>query len=281
MNTPAPTAAAALRDAVATLNAAGIIDAPRDARHLLAHAMGIDRDRVTLHLADSLRPAQVAAFATAIAARARHQPVAQITGQREFWGRNFRVTPDVLDPRPETETLIQAALAQPFSQILDLGTGSGCILLSCLAERPAAVGVGVDISPAALGVAQHNATALGLAARARFVLSDWTAAVTGRYDMIVSNPPYIAAKEMAALSPDVRDYEPHLALTPGGDGLAPYRIIARNAPPLMLPAGWLLVEIGPTQGAAVRGFFADAGLQNLLILQDFDGRDRVVAAQKL
>lgn len=276
----AQTATLALRAAIARLSEAGIADAPRDARHLLAFAMGLAADRVTLHLADPLTEAQQAGFAAAITARATHQPVAQITGQRQFWGRIFRVTPDVLDPRPETETLVQAALAQPFTQILDLGTGSGCILLSCLADRPKALGVGADISSAALAVAQSNAVALGVADRARFVLSDWTDAVTGRYDMIVANPPYIAAAEMATLAPDVRNFEPHLALTPGGDGLSPYRTIARNAPALMLPEGWLLVEIGPTQGAAVRGFFAEAGLQNLLILQDIDGRDRVVAAQK-
>lgn len=269
----------ALRAAIPRLAVAGIPDAPRDARALLAHATGIAPDRLTLHLADPLAPAAIAAFNTAITRRAAREPVSHITGTRLFWGRSFRVTPDTLDPRPETEILVQAALSEPFLKVLDLGTGSGCILLSCLADMPMAQGIGSDIHPATLAVAQANARDLRLSARARFLLSDWFAAIPGRFDLILSNPPYITDAEMAVLSPEVL-HEPRRALTPGGDGLAAYRAIAQGAPARLMPQGRLIVEIGPTQGAAVTALFAAQGLQDIRILPDLDGRDRVVCACK-
>ena len=272
--------AQALAPAVARLEAAGVEGAGRDARVLMAHALGIAPDRLTLHLPDEMTGPQVSAFDEAIRARASRQPVAQIIGQRLFWGRWFRVTRDTLDPRPETETLVAAALEQPFLKVLDLGTGSGCILLSCLAGMPVSQGVGVDISEAALAVAADNSRNLGLDGRARFQRSDWFSQVSGAFDLIVSNPPYIAADEMQALAPEVRDWEPHLALTPGGDGLDAYRTIARGAGARLLPGGRLLAEIGPAQGQAVAAMFAAAGLQDVRVLPDMDGRDRVVAAVK-
>jgi release factor glutamine methyltransferase len=274
------TAREALVAAVARLEAAGIDGAARDARVLLAHALGVMADRLTLHLADEMTEPQARSYEEALVRRTRHQPVAQITGRRLFWGLEFRVTPDTLDPRPETETLVAEALTQPFLKLLDLGTGTGCILLSCLRHMPMARGVGVDVSPAALAVAAGNAVDLGLEGRARFQQSDWFSAVEGRFDLIVSNPPYIAADEMGSLAPDVRDWEPHLALTPGGDGLDAYRAIARGAGARLLPGGRLLVEIGPTQGLAVAEMLAAAGLDTVRVLPDMDGRDRVVAAVK-
>jgi len=273
------TGAEALRAAVARLAAAGVADAPRDARRLLAHAMGIRADRLLLHLGEALTPAAAAAFELAVAARSARQPVSQITGSRLFWGRAFRVTRDTLDPRPETETLVAAALERPFERVLDLGTGTGCIILTLLAERPAARGVGTDLSEAALAVAAGNAADLGLAGRVEFLASDWFGAVEGRFDLIVSNPPYITAAEMADLDPDVRDWEPHMALTPGGDGLDAYRAIAAGAGAHLGPGGRLLVEIGPLQGAAVSALFAAAGLARIRVLPDLDGRDRVVCAE--
>ena len=272
------TANAALRAAIPRLRAGGVEDAALDARLLLAHALGIAQDRLTLHLPEGMTTPQAAAYEAAITARLARQPVAQIIGQRQFWGLTFRVTQDTLDPRPDTEALVAEALKAPFQTLLDLGTGTGCILLSCLHASPQAQGLGVDLSPAALAVAEGNAQSLGLASRARFQRSDWFSTVTGRYDLIVSNPPYIAADEMPTLAPEVRDWEPHLALTPGGDGLTPYRIIAREAPRHLTGQGRLLVEIGPTQGQAVSALFASAGLHNIRILPDMDGRDRVVAA---
>ncbi|WP_137112382.1 peptide chain release factor N(5)-glutamine methyltransferase [Rhodobacter sp. SY28-1] len=270
----------ALRRAIPLLQEAGIADGSRDARVLLAHALGIGHDRLTLKLPDEMTGPQEALYEAALQARLARQPVAQITGRRLFWGQSFRVTRDTLDPRPETETLVAEALSQPFLKMLDLGTGTGCILLSCLKNMPMARGLGTDISDAALQVAVGNTRDLGLEARARFRKSDWFASVTGAYDLIVSNPPYIAAEEMPELAPEVRDWEPHLALTPGGDGLEPYRIIARDAPARLMPGGRLLVEIGPSQGAAVSALFTRAGLEQVRVLPDMDGRDRVVAAVK-
>ena len=270
----------ALRLAVPRLQEAGIEDGSRDARVLLAHALGIGHDRLTLKLQDEMTAPQEVLYDAALVARIARQPVAQIIGRRLFWGLSFRVTRDTLDPRPETETLVAEALKEPFLKLLDLGTGTGCILLSCLKDMPMARGLGTDISDAALQVAVGNTRDLGLEARARFRRSDWFDKVTGAYDLIVSNPPYIAAEEMPQLAPEVRDWEPHQALTPGGDGLDAYRAIALGAPARLMPGGRLLVEIGPTQGPAVVALFRAAGLDDIRILPDMDGRDRVVAARK-
>ncbi|MCX8508729.1 MAG: peptide chain release factor N(5)-glutamine methyltransferase, partial [Rhodobacteraceae bacterium] len=247
---------------------------------LLAHAMGLPPDRLTLHLADEMTDAQRTAYEEALSARAARQPVSQIVGQRSFFGLDFRVTRDVLDPRPETELLVEAAISRPFAHMLDLGTGSGCVLLAALSRMKMARGLGVDLSPAALSVAQDNANALGLAERARFLASDWFQAVEGPFDLITSNPPYIAEVEMAGLAPEVRDWEPHLALTPGGDGLAAYRAIALGAGARLMAGGRLLLEIGPSQAAAVSALLAAQGFARIVVLRDLDGRDRVVMAQK-
>lgn len=270
------TIAQALAAAVARLRAGGIADPARDARRLLAFALGVAPDRISLIQPDPMPEGAAEALERAIAARLQHQPVAQITGQREFFGRRFRVTRQVLDPRPETEALVLEALSQPAQRILDLGTGSGCILLSLLAEMPGATGVGADISSAALGVARTNAEALGLSDRAAFVHTDWTAGLSGFFDLIVSNPPYIAQDEMAGLSPDVRIWEPHLALSPGGDGLDAYRVILPGVRPLLTPQGRLLVEIGPTQAAAVTALAKASGYGEIRVVRDLDDRDRVV-----
>ena len=269
---------AALRAGTARLQEAGIPDAPRDARLLLAHALGLAPDRLSLHLPDLLLPEAATRYDAALTARAARHPVSHITGRRAFWGRNFTVTPDVLDPRPETETLVAEALAQPFQRVLDLGTGSGAILLSLLADRPTSRGLGVDLSGSALDVARRNAHLLGITDRADFAISDWFSAVDGRFDLIVSNPPYIAEAEMAALSPEVL-HEPRMALTPGGDGLDAYRAIAGGARDHLAPEGRLMVEIGPTQARAVGALFAAAGLAQIDTLRDLDGRDRVVTAR--
>jgi release factor glutamine methyltransferase len=268
-----------LAQAARDLAAAGVPGAMRDARLILAHVLGLPQDRVTLHLNDAPQAHHLERFSALVTARAGRRPLSHLTGRRWFWGREFAVTPDVLDPRPETETLVAEALTHRFGRVLDLGTGSGCILLSVLADRPDATGLGIDLSPAALAVAQDNARRLGVADRAGFALSDWWAAVTGQFDLILSNPPYIAAAEMPDLAPEVRDFEPRMALTPGGDGLDAYRAIAAGARGHLAPGGRLVVEIGPTQGAAVAAMLAGAGLRDPRILPDMDGRDRVVSAQ--
>lgn len=271
------TLGAALVQAVRALRAAEVPDAAGDARRLLAHAAGIAPDRLTLHLPEPAQAPVLARFDALVQRRAAREPVSHLVGGRLFWGRWFTVTPAVLDPRPETEVLVAEALRAPFARVLDLGTGSGAIVLSLLAERPEAEGVAVDLSAAALEVARANAQAQDLSARCAFQLGSWFAPVQGRFDLIVSNPPYIAAGEMAALSPEVRLHEPHMALTPGGDGLDAYRAIAAGVGAHLAPGGRLLLEIGPSQGAAVLRLMQAAGLRARLI-PDFDGRDRVVAA---
>ncbi len=268
----------ALRAALPRLQAAGVEGAARDLRLLLAFATGIPPDRLTPVLADPLPGAAAARFEAAVSARVSRQPVSQIVGGRLFWGRWFRVTPDVLDPRPETETLIAAALDGEFSRVLDLGTGSGAILITLLAERAGATGTGVDLSPKALSVAAANAAALSVAGRATFLQSDWLSAVRGRFDLVVANPPYIAQAEMPGLSPEVRLWEPRLALTPGGDGLDACRSILRDVRSVLVPSGRVLLEIGASQGDAVAALCQSAGLQAVTVLQDMDGRDRVVSA---
>jgi release factor glutamine methyltransferase len=272
------TGAEALRVALPRLQAAGVEGAARDLRLLLAFAIGIPADRLTLVLQDPLSDPAIARFDAAVAARVARQPVSQIVGGRQFWGRWFRITPDVLDPRPETETLIAAALGGAFSRVLDLGTGSGAILITLLAERPLATGVGVDLSRQALSVAAGNAAALAVAERAVFQHSDWLRDVRGRFDLVVANPPYIAEDEMPGLSPEVRGWEPLLALTPGGDGLEAYRRILRDIGSVLAPSGRLLLETGALQGAAVAALCRGAGLQAVTVLQDMDGRDRVISA---
>lgn len=270
---------ALLAGAVAQLRAAGVDGAARDARLLLAHARGIAADRLILEMEGEADAATVARFGELVARRVAREPLSHLTGLRAFWGRDFRVSPAVLDPRPETETLIAAALEAPFRRVLDLGTGSGAILITLLAENPEATGLGVDLSPEALAVAQSNADRLGVAARAELRQSDWFSDVEGRFDLIVSNPPYIAAAEMPGLAPEVRDWEPHLALTPGGDGLDAYRALIPGLPGYLSPGGRVLLEIGPIQGAAVLDLLGRAGLLEPRLLRDFDGRDRVACAR--
>lgn len=276
------TGAVLLVGAVARLRDAGIDDPARDARILLAHALGVDRSRLTLVMHDDTSSDQADAFERAIEARVARQPVAQIVGQRAFFGRDFIVTPDVLDPRPDTELLVDLALSEPFETVLDLGIGSGCILLSLLAERPNASGQGVDVSDGALSVAKRNAMQLGVQDRVTLRSGSWFAPVntTTQFDLIVSNPPYITQDEMSELSPEVREWEPHLALTPGGDGLDAYRIITQVAPEHLATGGRLLLEIGHLQGEAVMELCRRAGFSSVAVHQDLAGKDRVVEASE-
>jgi len=269
------TLGALLAQATARLKTAGVDDPARDARALVAMAAGIAPDRLSLALQD-MAGAQVAGdLATLVELRAARRPMAQILGRRAFYRHEFRVTADVLDPRPDTETLVEAALTAPFAHVLDLGTGSGCILLSLLAARPMASGVGTDLSPAALDVAHDNAARLGLAERCLLVHGDWYSPVEGRFDLIVSNPPYIAAAEMPGLAPDL-SHEPRMALTDEGDGLSAYRVIVPGAGAHLRAGGRLMVETGWQQGAAVAELFTDAGFDTVKLLPDLAGRDRVV-----
>lgn len=274
-----PTAAQAMAAAVARLRAAGVADPARDARLLLAHAARIDAARVSLIAPEPLEPAIAARFDTLVAGREARRPVSQLIGERQFYGRRFQVSGEVLDPRPETEILIEAALAEPFGHVLDLGLGSGCILVTLLAERPLATGVGVDLSEAACLQAGANAVLHGVAPRADILRSDWFAEVTGAFDLIVSNPPYIRRGDWRRLAPEVRDHEPEMALVAGEDGLGAYRTLAAQAGSYLAPGGRLLMEIGPDQADEVRGLLSLAGLPGARVIADMDGRDRVVMAR--
>ncbi|MFX0545810.1 peptide chain release factor N(5)-glutamine methyltransferase [Roseovarius sp. S1116L3] len=275
---PVRSIAQAVRELAAVFEQAGIDSAARDARVLMAGALGIGTGRLSLHEGDALAPDTEARLRDYAAQRLERRPISHILGRRAFYEHEFEVTPDVLDPRPETEALVSAALSGPFDSVLDLGTGSGAILLSLLAARPEARGVGTDISQAALGVAGRNAARLDVADRAKLIRSDWFGAVTGRFDLIVSNPPYIAATEMADLAPELA-YEPRVALTDEADGLTAYRAICAGAGAHLAANGRVMVEIGWKQGARVAELMQEAGLADVRILPDLDGRDRVVCGR--
>ena len=272
--------------AASTLRHGGIDTPELDARLLLCHATSLSHEAYIASARDALHPAAAARLDAAIARRLKHEPVARITGDREFYGRSFRVDPNVLDPRPDTETLIEVALAIVDRQgwhekplrLLDLGTGTGCILTTLLAELPRAQGIGTDKSPVALGCAAANASRLGVGSRASFIAADWLAGASGRFELILSNPPYIASGEIAGLAADVAGYDPHLALDGGPDGLDAYRQIAGPAGEVLAEQGRLLLEIGPTQAAAVADILRAAGLKPQAIEQDLAGRPRVVVA---
>jgi release factor glutamine methyltransferase len=271
----------ALTTATTWLTDAGIPNADVDARVLLAHAMECEPSRLILMEDDEVHPDVFRTFDGYLASREKFQPVSQIIGGREFWGRWFSVTPDVLDPRPETESLIELALQHgPFQRVLDLGTGSGILAVTLAAEWVDARAIAIDISSEAIAIATKNAAAHDVLDRVNLIVSNWFDAVAGQFDLIVSNPPYIAATEMSGLSPDVRNWEPFLALTPGGDGLESYRTIASVLNEFLADEGLALFEIGHTQGADVVKIFQDAGFANVTVSQDLGGKDRVVAVKK-
>jgi release factor glutamine methyltransferase len=270
---------AALAAGALRLAGAGVPDAPRDARRLMAAALGVPPDRLTLLAERPLTEADAAAFERMLHERTRFRPVAQIVGRRSFWGRDFIVTGEVLDPRPETETLVALALAGPVpATLLDLGVGSGAILLTLLAEWPSARGTGVDIDTAALAVVRRNAQALGVADRVTLRQADWTDGLAGRFELVLANPPYVPEAELAALAPDVRDWEPRQALTAGPTGLEAYRRLAPALPAVIAPGGRALLEIGAGQGEAVAAIFRAAGFAKVTVHPDLDGRDRVIEA---
>lgn len=270
--------------------------ARRDAELLLLHLLGRDRAWLLAHADDLLPDAYAAPYAQRLARRARQEPVQYIVGEQEFWGLKLRVTADVLIPRPETEHLVEAALArlpkgQP-AKIADIGTGSGAIALALATERPEAQITALDQSPAALSVARENAQRHGVAGQIRFLTSDLLAAVSGeRFTMIASNPPYIPSGEQ--LEAQVRDYEPHCALFAGEDGLAIYRRLIPEAWAALEPGGWLLLEIGHGQRDAVAALLSGwsgsdwsgsdwfgSAWSGIEFLPDLQGIPRVAVAQR-
>jgi release factor glutamine methyltransferase len=273
-----------LRDLLALgqqkLKQADIDTAGRDARLLAAAAMDINTAQVTLKALDHVSKQQQDHFESMIEQRRSFKPVSRILGKRQFWNRWFEISPDVLDPRDDSEVLVNLALQQKADRILDLGTGSGILALTLLSEWPDALAVGADICEKALLIAQRNAVQLEVSDRFQAQKSDWFEAISGQFDLILSNPPYIGEDEIPHLDPDVRLYDPMIALSPGRDALQAYQNIARDAIGYLKPGGRLLVEIGFRQGEAVREFFASNGLKEIEIIQDLNGLDRVVCAIK-
>ncbi|MDA9355197.1 peptide chain release factor N(5)-glutamine methyltransferase [Amylibacter sp.] len=218
-------------------------------------------------------------FQRLIKKRLKFQPISQIIGERYFWKNKFFINSDVLDPRPDTETLIEHTLSfGSFFNILDLGTGSGCIILSLLDEYNAAMGIGVDKSKKALNVAQKNAELLNLNDRVKFQLGNWCDGLDNKFDLIVSNPPYISEKEILGLSNDVINWEPRIALTPEGDGLGAYKNIINGVKNILIPNGRIIFEIGHAQGNEVSNLLKNNNFKEINIVKDINNKDRVVSA---
>lgn len=264
------------------LKQAGFPTPELDARLLVRGVTGASEIEMIREPGAFITAAEEAVLASFEARRLAGEPVARILGRREFWGLEFAVTPAVLDPRPDSETLVAAALdllrGIEAPRILDLGTGSGCLLLAVLHERADARGLGVDISADALAVAQRNAVDLGLVPRAEFLQADWTAGVAGLFDLVISNPPYIASADIAALDRDVRDHDPRRALDGGADGLDAYRVLALALPPVLKPDGHAVIELGIGQAAAVAALFEAAGFATTRTVADLAGVPRVLVA---
>jgi release factor glutamine methyltransferase len=281
------TVAEARRALAATLHAGGLDTPDLDARILLGHALGLDHAALAAAATRRLGVDEENAVAALANRRLAGEPIARILGYKEFWSLPLRVDAATLLPRPETETVVEAVLAAidadgPRSRnlrIADLGTGSGALILALLSELPNAFGVGTDASTKALAVARDNARRLAQI-RARFIACDVAAALRGPFDAIVSNPPYIASGDIAALAPDVRDFDPHLALDGGADGLHFYRTIAAAAPTLLAPGGVLVVELGIGQAEPVAHLFAAAGLAPSPPYPDLNGTPRALVARK-
>jgi release factor glutamine methyltransferase len=276
----------AIHRAARRLADADIPEPRTEARRLLALATGGNTNGLRALADTPLAAEALARFEALVGRRAEHEPFAYIAGEREFWSLPFRVTPATLIPRPDTETVVEAALAHVRARgndtprILDLGTGSGCILLALLSELPRATGIGVDASAAALDVATANARALGLGERAALHRGDWTEGVAGPFDLIVSNPPYIAEADIAILDADVARFEPHAALSGGRDGLDAYRAIAAAVPPLLAPAAALVLEVGFGQAEPVSALLRGTGLDIDGVRADLAGIPRCVVATR-
>ena len=275
----------AWKGAKTRLEDAGVPGPVIDARLLVEAAADATRSDIVTDPYRPLTPEQEARLDDFLTRRIRREPVSHILGRKGFWKIMLQVTPDVLTPRPDTETVVEYVL-RDFPEhaawnILDLGVGSGAILLAILAERPAARGLGIDISEEALAVARDNAAGLGLAGRTALLRSDWTAGLeAGTFDLVVSNPPYIATDVIPTLDPEVREHEPHLALHGGHDGLEHYRLLAPEILRVLKPSGRFAVEIGYDQKDAVEALFREAGAVFVQTIKDLANHDRVVVGEK-
>lgn len=285
----------AVKAAAKRLGAAGV-DQPRtDAWLLLAYLRSVDRATLLAHANDPIDENDLASFQELIARRSAREPLALIIGRKEFWSLDFQITAEVLCPRPDSECLVEAALkeVERFAlrsnqnhqrewrgRILDLGVGSGCLLLALLSELPDAWGVGVDISEQALLVARQNSERLGLEEQVGWLCDDWGVSLEGRFDLIVSNPPYIAHQEVNDLAPEIREFEPASALFAGEDGLDAYRSLRTDLHRLLAPEGRVCLEIGQGQAVAVEALFLQAGFTPVRRQQDLAGVDRCLVLKR-
>jgi release factor glutamine methyltransferase len=279
---PGETVGAFLCQAGQLLRAASVENPRQEARLLLAHALGASTEAL-LRDPRAPVPAEAASrFGAALRARLGHAPMAHILGRQGFWTLDLAVSPATLIPRPDSESLVEAALdlfpdREAPLRVLDLGTGTGCLLLAVLAERPRAFGIGVDRVPAAAALAAGNAAANGLGGRAAFLAGDWAAALSGRFDLVLSNPPYIESAAIPGLMPEVARHEPGLALDGGPDGLAAYRALAAALPGLLAPGGAAVLELGQGQRGAVESLALAAGLEPGPCRPDLGGVERALA----
>ena len=267
----------------------GGIDMPElDARILVGHALGLGLTDLICAGERQLDAGEIARIEILAARRLRREPVARITGTKEFWGLPFNITADVLVPRPDTEIIVERALAvvprtggqSPTLRIADLGVGSGAILVALLTELPHATAIGTDRDVAALALARENAQRLGVASRAAFAACDFGAAVAPGCDLVVTNPPYVRTGDIATLAPEVRAFDPHAALDGGPDGLAAYRVIAAQAARILTPGGCLVAEVGHGQGPDVAALFDAAGFVEIGIWPDLGGVERAVVTRR-
>ncbi|HTH97581.1 MAG TPA: peptide chain release factor N(5)-glutamine methyltransferase [Stellaceae bacterium] len=273
-----------LRMAAALLRQSDIEQPMREARFLLAHASGISFSTIMSWPETELDGAQVARFEALLARRRAHEPLSRILGSREFWSLDFLLGPDTLDPRPDSETLVEAVLAQIDDRsrplrLVDFGTGTGCLLLALLSELKNAWGLGVDRAEGAARVAAENARRLNLNHRASFVVGDWDTSLGGPFDIVISNPPYIASADLPTLMPEVRLHDPPLALDGGPDGLAPYRILAPAARRLLQSGGIAAFECGQGQAQDIAAILTRQNLPSIEIKRDLGNIERVIVAQ--
>lgn len=283
---PMPSVGVLVQSVAARLDAAGIGESRLEARLLLAEATGWTLEMIVARRNTPLEPGVVARVERLAARRLAREPMSHILGWREFWSLRFRVTSDVLTPRPDSETLVEAVLAAIPDRgrklrILDLGVGSGCLLLALLHELPQANGLGVDRSARALVIARQNARALGLEGRASFRAGDWGEGIAEVFDVVVSNPPYVPSDDIETLDPEVAEHEPWLALDGGPDGLDCYRRLVGQLGYLVQPGGIVALEVGRGQAAAVARLVRDAGFGAVTTHKDLGGVARVVFARRL
>jgi release factor glutamine methyltransferase len=273
-----------LDEAAALLSAAGLPEPRRRARRLLAESLGLSPADLLARSERPLAARDIERSRTMLERLAEGEPISRILGRREFWGLEFALSAATLDPRPETETLVEAVRYRlpgwgEGCWFLDLGTGTGCLLLALLSEFPRALGVGIDIVEGAVATARGNARALGLADRALFCVGEWTRAVKGRFAAIVANPPYVATASLSDLPREVARYDPRRALDGGADGVAAYRALAVDLPALLAPAGIFACEIGLGQSPAVAAILGASGLTIEAVLRDLAGIERVLVAR--